>query len=114
MASPILERVKAHREALGRKEIEVAEWSDDDGAPTIFYASPITLSEMRKWYKGITGEDISVLVDVVIAKAEDKDGKKVFTMEDKQPLLRTAEFSVLSRIATAMMDHDDADDLEKN
>ena len=80
MASPILERVKAHREALGRKQIEVAEWSDDDGAPTIFYASPITLAEMRKWYKGITGEDISVLVDVVIAKAEDKDGKKVFTM----------------------------------
>ena len=114
MASPILERVKAHREALGRKQIEVSEWPDDEGAPTIFYASPITLSEMRRWYKGITGEDISVLVDVVIAKAEDKDGKKVFTLEDKQPLLKTAEFSVLSRIATAMMDHDDADELEKN
>jgi hypothetical protein len=114
MASPILERVKAHREALGRKEIEVAEWSDDDGAPTIFFSTPITLGEMRRWYKGISGEDISVLVDVVITKAEDKDGKKVFSLEDKQPLLRTAEFSVLSRIATSMMEHEEADDLEKN
>jgi len=114
MASPILERVKAHREALGRREIEVPEWSDDDGAATILYSSPVTLAEMRKWYKGISGEDISVLVDVVISKAEDKDGAKVFTLEDKQPLLRTAEFTVLSRVATAMLDHDDADDLEKN
>ena len=71
MPSPILERVKAHREALGRKEIEVAEWSDDDGAPTIFFSTPITLGEMRRWYKGISGEDISVLVDVVITKADD-------------------------------------------
>ena len=50
----------------------------------------------------------------MISKAEDKDGAKVFTLEDKQPLLRTAEFTVLSRVATAMLDHDDADDLEKN
>lgn len=114
MASPILERVKAHRDAIGRKEIEVAEWPDEDGAPTILYASPITLAEMRKWYKGISGEDIGVLVDVLITKAEDKAGERIFTLEDKQPLLRTAEFSVISRISTAILDHESADDLEKN
>jgi hypothetical protein len=114
MPSPILERVKAHREALGRKEIEVEEWPDEAGAPTILFCSPVTLAEMRKWYKGISGEDISVLVDVVITKAEDKDGERVFSLEDKQPLLRTAEFSVLSRVATEMLDHESSADLEKN
>ena len=115
MASPIIERVKAHREALGRKVIEVEEWPDDDGQPTVMYAKPISLGELRKWYKGINGDDISVLVDVIIAKAEDEAGERLFTLEDKQPLLRIAEFSVVSRIAGAMMDHEsDLDDIEKN
>ena len=55
-----------------------------------------------------------MLVDVVITKAENAEGERVFTLEDKQPLLRTAEFSVLSRVATEMLDHEDVDDLEKN
>lgn len=114
MTSPILERVKAHRESLGRKQIEVPEWADETGGSTILFCSPITLAEMRKWYKGISGEDISVLVDVIITKAENAEGDRVFTLEDKQPLLRTAEFSVLSRVATEMLDHEDVDDLEKN
>ena len=115
MASPIIERVKAHRDALGRKMIEVEEWPDELGAPTVIYAKPITLGELRRWYKGINGDDISVLVDVIITKAENEDGERLFTLEDKQPLLRIAEFSVVSRIAGEMMDHsDDLDEIEKN
>jgi hypothetical protein len=115
MASPIIERVKAHRDALGRKMIEVEEWPDESGQPTVIYSKPITLGELRRWYKGINGDDISVLVDVIIAKAENDDGERLFTLEDKQPLLRIAEFSVVSRIAGEMMDHsDDLDEIEKN
>lgn len=115
MPSPIIERVKAHRENLGRKTIEVEEWPDESGQPTVIYAKPITLGELRRWYKGINGDDISVLVDVIIAKAEDEAGERMFTLEDKQPLLRIAEFSVVSRIAGEMMDHsDDLDEIEKN
>lgn len=114
MPSPIIERVKAHRDALGRKEIEVAEWLDEGGEATILFARPITLGEMRRWYKGINGDDVSVLVDVIIAKAEDVDGEKVFSQEDKPILLRTAEYSVLSRIAGQMLDHSSMDDIEKN
>lgn len=115
MASPIIERVKAHRDALGRKMIEVEEWPDECGQPTVIYSKPITLGELRRWYKGINGDDISVLVDVIIAKAENEDGERLFTLEDKQPLLRIAEFSVVSRIAGEMMDHsDDLDEIEKN
>ena len=114
MTSPIIERVKAHRESLGRKVIEVEEWPDDDGHPTIIYAQPITIAELRKWYKGISSDDISVLVDVIIGKAENEEGGRVFTLEDKQPLLRTAEYSVVSRVAGEILDHADQDTLEKN
>ena len=59
-------------------------------------------------------DDITIFVDLIIAKASDKDGNKVFTLEDKQPLLRTAEFSVLARVAGQLVDHSDAEELEKN
>jgi len=110
----IIERAKRHAEGLGRKMVEVPEWADDSGAPTILYSKPITLFEMRKWWKGMQSDDITIFVDLIIAKAEDREGNKVFTLEDKQPLLRTAEFSVLARVAGEMVDFTDAEILEKN
>ena len=94
--------------------VEVPEWADDSGAPTILYSKPITLFEMRRWWKGMQSDDITIFVDLIIAKAEDREGNKVFTLEDKQPLLRTAEFSVLARVAGEMVDFTDAEILEKN
>ena len=114
MPSKFIERVRQHKENLGVRVIDVPEWLDDNGEATKIYPQPITLYEMRKWYKGITNDDIGILVDLVIGKAEDVDGKKMFTLEDRQPLLRTAEFSVISRIAGDIMDHNDPDDIEKN
>jgi hypothetical protein len=94
--------------------VEVPEWLDDDGGPTILYSKPITLFEMRKWWGGMQKDDITIFVDLIIAKAEDVEGTKCFTLEDKHPLLRTAEFSVLARVAGEMVDHTDADIVEKN
>jgi hypothetical protein len=110
----VLDRVKAHAESLGRKQVEVPEWIDDDGNPTIIYCKPIVMFEMRKWWAGINKDDVSIFVDIIIAKAEDAEGQKMFTLEDKQPLLRKAEYSVLARVAGEMIDHTDADVLEKN
>ena len=114
MTSEIMERVKAHRENLGRQVIEVPEWGERGDAPLMIYSKPIVMAEMRKWYKGINNDDIGVLVDLIIAKAENRDETKIFSTEDKQGLLRGAEFSVLSRIAGAIMESDDPDDIEKN
>ena len=94
--------------------VEVPEWADDDGNATVLYSKPITLFEMRKWWGGMQKDDITIFVDLIITKAEDVDGNKVFTLEDKQPLLRTAEFSVLARVAGEMVDHADAELVEKN
>ena len=110
----IIERAKRHAESLGRKMVEVPEWVDDAGAPTILYSKPITLYEMRKWWAGMQKDDITIFVALIIAKAEDREGKKDFSLEDKQPLLRTAEFSVLARVAGEMVDHADAEEMAKN
>ena len=115
MTSDIIERVKRHRDALGRKVIEVPEWKDDEGEPTVIYCKPITIFEMQRWYKGISSDDISVLIDLIVTKAEDEDEKKIFKLDDKSKLLRTGEFSVDSRIAGEMMEgSDEVEEIEKN
>ena len=113
MPSPIMAKVDAHVERLGRKQIEVEEWGDD-GKPLTIYAPPISIIEMNKWYKGITNDNISILVDLIVAKSEDVNGKKLFTLEDKPLLLRKAPFNLISRIAGEMMDTDDPETIEKN
>ena len=94
--------------------VEVPEWLDDAGGPTIIFCKPITLFEMRKWWAGINKDDITIFVDMIISKAEDREGKKLFTLEDKQPLLRSAEYSVIARVAGEMIDHTEPGDVEKN
>ncbi len=110
----IVDRAKAHAESLGRKEVEVPEWLDDEGNPTVIYSKPITMFEMKKWWNGINKDDITIFVDLIIGKAEDREGNKVFTLEDKQPLLRSAEYSVLARIAGELVDHTEVGIVEKN
>ena len=52
---------------------------DEDGNPTIIYCKPNVMFEMRKWWAGINKDDVSVFVDIIIAKAEDAEGQKMFT-----------------------------------
>ena len=39
----LIERAKSHFESLGVQSIEVEEWADEDGNPSIIYWNPITL-----------------------------------------------------------------------
>ena len=99
-----IDRAKAHFENLGTQSIEVPEWKDEDGKPVILYWNPITLSEKNKLLKkSDTLNDVSILADILVMKAIDKDGNKIFTLEDKLALMHKVDSDVLSRIATAMV-----------
>ena len=112
----ILERARAHFEGKGRKRIEIAEWPDDDGAPTVLFAKPMTLMEKNKIYKVARKDDLSILVDAIILKSEDEAGEKVFTLEHKQPLLRAVDADIIARVGSEIIggDDDDVDELAKN
>lgn len=111
----IIDRAKSHFESLGTQSIEVPEWKDDDGKPTIIYWNPITLSEKNKLFKKSDNlSDVSILADILIMKALDKDGNKVFTLEDKIPLMHKVDSDVLSRLATAMVQAISVDEVKKN
>ena len=111
----IIDRAKTHFESLGVQSIEVPEWKDEDGKPTIIYWNPITLSEKNKLFKKSDNmSDVSILADIVLMKALDKNGNKVFTLEDKLALMRKVDSDVLSRISTEMVSAITPDQVKKN
>ena len=43
------------------------------------------------------------MVSVIVMKAEDADGNKLFTLEDKIKLKRNADYRVLDRLANSIL-----------
>jgi len=111
----ILDRARAHFEGKGRKRIEIAEWPDEAGAPTVLWAKPMTLHEKNRIYKGARKDDLGILVDAIILKAEDQAGEPLFTLEHKQPLLRAVDADIIARVGSEIIGgDDDVDELAKN
>lgn len=107
----------ADRQRAARKTIEVAEWGEDDTSPLIIHCGPMLAMEMekiqRKHPNFFQAATIAGMVDLIILKAEDKDGEKVFSLEDK-PVLMREEFGVIARIAGEMISATSVEDHEKN
>lgn len=110
----IIDRAKSHFESLGVQSIEVPEWQDENGKPTVIYWQPITLAEKKKLFNKTENlNDAGLLADVVVMKALDKDGNKLFSLEDKLALNHKVDSDVLSKIAVAMVQTPSAEDLKK-
>lgn len=107
----------ADRQRASRKAIEVAEWGEDDASPLTIYCGPLLAIEMekiqRKHPNFFQAATIAGMVDLIILKAEDKDGEKVFTLDDKPTLMRE-EFSLIARIAGEMIASTSVEEHEKN
>ena len=110
-----IDRAKSHFESLGVQSLEVEEWKDEAGNPSVIYWNPITLSEKNKLFKKSDNlNDVGILADIVIMKAIDKDGNKLFTLEDKIGLMHKVDSDVLSRIATQMVRSITPEEVKKN
>ena len=111
----VIDIAKSHFDNIGVQSMEVFEWKDENGKPVTLYWNPITLLEKNRLLKkSDTLNDIAILADVLVMKALDKDGKKVFKLEDKQTLMNSADPNILQRIAQKMVEVPSIDDLKKN
>lgn len=90
--------IRDHFNSLALKRIEVPEWN-----LTIF-STPMTLSEKNKLYKKSQSNDMELLADVLIMKATDEAGNKLFTIENRVTLLNKAEPSIIARVANVILD----------
>jgi hypothetical protein len=92
-----IDLVREHFASLGTKTIEVPEWK------LTIYATPVTLSEKNKLYRKSRDNDMELLVDVLILKATDAEGKKLFDIDHKPTLLNKADSNVIARIANSII-----------
>ena len=95
----ILDRAKAHFESQDVKRIEVPEWPDESGNPTVLYSEPFTLSDRKALAKFAKDDDMEFIVRLVIMKALTEDGEKVFDLSDKPVLMNKVDPVVITRLA---------------
>jgi hypothetical protein len=108
----IIDRVKAHFESQGVKKIEVSEWGEE-GKPLTIYSQPMTLAETRNLFKGAKNDDLGVMVDVIVLKAKDSDGNKIFKLDDKQVLLNNADPTVIAKVSREILSGVSFEEAEK-
>jgi hypothetical protein len=99
--SELLDRITAHFDSLGQRQLVVPEWE------TTIYFTPVTIADRNRIYKGSKGEnDYETMVNIIIVKALDQDGKHHFTSADKPKLLQHADSALIARVAAAIMNGD--------
>ena len=114
----VIDRVKSHFETLQTLTIEVEEWKDEAGNPSVFYSEPLTLEEKNIIFKKSSNfQDLTVLVDLLIMKLQVKDEKgnlkKAFILEDKFELRRKADSNVIATVANKILADTSLEEAEK-
>ena len=110
----VIQRAKNHYQNQPVKEIVVPEWADDDGNPFVFYARPFTLQDQGKLQFAVKNQsEADALAEVLVLKALDSEGNKIFQIGDKKDLRNQVDASVLARIANQIMGSA-VEELEKN
>jgi hypothetical protein len=114
----VIDRVKTHFETLKTLTIEVEEWKDENGNPSVFYSEPLTLEEKNILFKKSSNfQDLTVLVDLLIMKLQVKNEKgdlvKAFNPEDKFALRKKADSNIISEIANKILLDTNYEEAEK-
>ena len=107
-----IERAKTHFAEQDVKVIKVPEWGEED-KPLEIYSKPLTLSETSKLYKMSKNDDLTMMAYVLIYKALDADGNKLFDIGNKNDLLNNVDREVLMRVAQQIMGQEPIEDVKK-
>ena len=105
MSNKILEKAKSHfAEAVSGelKEYHVEEWDT-----TIYYKKGTNFAQEAKVIElQNAGKTADALVQVLINRALDKDGKRIFTDHEKPVLMNSVDPSVILKIVGKMNEGD--------
>lgn len=104
----VAEAATAHFKSIARQSIEVPEWG------TTIYWDPITVEEYDKLFTVGQPPKIRQFIDLIVLKALDVDGKKMFDLKNKFDLAKCASPTVISRVAQQMFVVPSLEEMEKN
>jgi len=110
----VLDRAKAHFESKDIKRIEIPEWKDEHGNPTVLLAEPMSLEDNRTLRKAAQEDDNDFIVRMIILKALNEDGTKAFDLSDKPTLLRKVDPAILLRIGNMIYGSESTEEMAGN
>lgn len=80
------------------KSIEVPEWET-----TVYFKPVSTFAQEQKTLElHAKGELVAALVETLIQKAYDKNGKRMFTQGDRDVLMREVDPNIIIKVCTAI------------
>lgn len=108
-----------NRRQLSARKIEVEAWADPDGQPFAMYCFPITCYDInqlqKKHPKFMENTTMAEMIDLIVMKASDESGARLFTSSEDRIDLMGEETSVISSIAEQMFaEIESVEDQEKN
>lgn len=114
-----LARELRNRRKVEPRKIEVEAWADEDGQPFAIYCYPITcfdMNEMQKKHDKFMEEmTIASMVDLIVLKATDESGDRLFGKSEDRHDLMGEESSIISLIAAKMFSTiESVEEQEKN
>lgn len=114
--SAALENAKAHFKELlenAWRTLEVPEWGEP-GKPLVIHFRPMNLRQQDAIYKHVKEGSLESLVETLIQRAKDGEGKPLFRSVDRRELMNLVDPAVIERIVSAMADDLSVEDAEKN
>ncbi|MFN8993630.1 MAG: hypothetical protein ACK5X3_08220 [Pseudomonadota bacterium] len=101
-----IERVKQHFETQNRLVVSVPEWGDGE-APLEIHFFPMSMEEaaMIQRVSGKKATSVENAVYSLIVKARDKDGNRIFSLNEREEMLKYGDVRVILRINDAVEKH---------
>lgn len=110
--SDVLQLATDHFDKLRGQKVEVPEWGED-GAPLVIHFDPVSLLKRQQIQSQAKGKEARMLALTVIKCAKFENGEAMF--KDNAEVLgqfeRKIDPKVVARIAAAMLQMTDGDDL---
>ncbi len=102
----VINRATAHYAAQERLIISVPEWGDESG-PLMMHVFPMTMAEVNLMQKIASkkASNIEQAANIIVVKAKDESGKRIFSVNDRDKLMQEADYRVVSRIAEKIEEH---------
>lgn len=102
----VIDRATSHYAQQEKLVIAVPEWGEDD-KPLEIHVFAMTMAEVNMMQKVASkkASNIEQAANIIVVKAKDKDGKRLFSLADRDKLMQHSDYRVVSRIAERIEEH---------
>ena len=103
-----IDKVISHFAEKKKRSVTIDEWG------VTYWISPLTVSETRRLFQSARKDEVTMLVDAIIMKAEKENGDKAFSVADKDKLLNQADVDIVKTLGSFIINEFNSDDVKKN